>query len=680
MRLNFAETLREERTSLPNPIGYGFDREVWHQAYLAQRDGSPVDHNVYLLGLILAEQTERVLASIDELASHLHFRKIDELTSFFSRRINRIQLSVFHSFENALEGIDAISSERLREMRCFTDAAGNSHALQVPMEAVVDAICSALKLLGRKGGIGRLRAEEQESDALEDALNGLMDLAQHSLSIQRVWNSVVWWQSAVAVAQDCRSYAVDEGSSDLAMRSTVDLARRPALMARSIKEFMDGDPVSFSNSVLVPYVRLRDGYLTVESVPAFVVPDDERKILLDTRRSHGILQDATLSGFIEQIHPQVGLSIMEIMLIWGELAAIAGQLHKLALPLDIVKDKIDLSTIVESRFPRNEIIKAVKECVVLSTDKVKECIDFLCFTPSKALTLWDKPLLSAGDDVVLLWWPLQGVHHARVLSAWAKNNAKLKPTFDRKGAANENILAEAMRGAIAKSVHRHRMRFIGSSLHPRHKPDEEIDILIVIDDTAFVIEVASIPSPAEAYEFYETEKRLDQKAGQCRAQCAALKQDLDQIAEWANDDGYRGRVTKVFSLVIANSYLRDGVYSDDVCYCHWDTLINIIADSMYFGMTRGVEEFTLKAPIQVDPQGCVADGVIAALRRSPKAEFFARCVVPVEYRIKGFDDTDVEGYYQAMEMDIPPQEMLEKRLRECSFSATLEETNASGLD
>lgn len=680
MRLNFAETLREERTSLPNPTGYGFDRDVWHQAYLAQRDGSPTDHHVYLLGLVLAYQTERVQGSINHLASNLHFRRLDELAQFFSTRINEVQVRVLHSFEKALEGVEAISRERMREMRCFTDEAGNSHALQVPMEAIVDAIGNALKLLGRTGGLGKLGAEQQEGIPLDGALNQLLALAQHSLSIQRAWNSVVWWGAAVAVAPDGQSYVVDECGSDLVLRATVDLARRPALMARAIESFQGANPDTPDNNVFVPYVRLYDGRLTVQALPAFLVPEDERKLLLEARRSHGLLQDATLGNFVQEIHPQVGLHISEIMVIWGELATIAGQLHALAQPLDIVKDKSSLSTIVESRFPREEIIRAIKECVVLSSDKVKECIDFLCFTPSKGATLWDKPLLSAGDDVMLLWWPLQGAHHARLLSAWAKNHKKLAIAFDSKGPANEAILAEAIRSAITKSPHQSHMRFIGTALNPRHKPDEDIDLLIVIDDTAFVIETASIPSPAEAYEFHATETRLDKKAGQCRKQCAALKHDLNQIAEWANDDGLRGKVTRVFGLVITNSYLRDGLYSDDICYCHWDTLINVISGGMYFGLTRGLEEFTLKAPIQLGPHGSVVHGVIAALLKSPKAEFFARCIVPVDYLLKGFDDTDVEGYYRAVEMDFPPQEMLEKRLRECSFAATLEEVDNPQFD
>ncbi|NBV17635.1 MAG: hypothetical protein EBS11_13865 [Janthinobacterium sp.] len=548
------------------------------------------------------------------------------------------------------------------------------------MEAIVDAIGSALKLLGRTGGLGNLGGERREEFPLDDTMNQLMALAQHSLSIQRVWNSVVWWRAAVVVTPDGRSYVVDERDSDLVSRATVDLARRPALMARAFENSQGANSVTPNNNVLIPYIRLCDGRLTLQALPAFLVPEEEREVLLEARRSHGILQDATLGNFIQEIHPQVGLCVSEIMVIWGELATIAGQLHTLAQSLDILADKKKLSMIVASRISKHELINTLRECVVLSSDKLRECIDFLCFTSAKGVTLWDKPLLSAGDDVMLLWWPLQGVHHARLLSAWAKNHKKLAIAFDSKGPANEAILAEAIRSAIVKSLHQSHMHFVGMALSPRHKPDEDIDLLIVIDDTAFVIETASIPSPAEAYEFHETEARLEKKAGQCRKQCIALKHDLNQIAEWANDESLRGKVTRVFGLVVTNSYLRDGLYSDDICYCHWDTLINVISGAMYFGLTRGVEDFTLMAPIQIGSHGNVADGVIAALRKSPKAEFFARCIVSVDYRVKGFDDTDVEGYYRALEMDFPPQEMLEKRLRECSFAATLEEVDRPQFD
>lgn len=672
MKLNFVETIRQP-ASLPSPVSYGFDKHIWDQAYLAQRDGSHADHHVYLLGHVLAHQITRVQGSVDQLASGLHFRSIEQLTGFFSARINEVQLKVFASFEKALDGVDVISAERVREMRCFIDAAGNSHALQVPMEAIVDASGNALKLLGRTGGLGNLTAEQPERIGIEHSLNHLMDLAQHSLSIQRVWNSVVWWGARVVVAPDCGSYRVDEKGNDLALRATIDLARRPALLTRAMENFKSDGTGASDDNILVPHVRLCDGRLTVQAVPARVLPDDQRKRLLDARQSQGILQDAALGSFVRESHPQVGLTVAEIMVIWGELAAIAGQICAMAQLMDPVKDKSKMAVLVESRLPRMEIIEAIKQCVVLSSDRAKECIDFLSFTPSKSATLWDKPLLAAGDDVLLLWWPLQGVHHARVLSAWARTHRKLKIAFDTKGPANEEILEQALRSAIETSPHGERMRFIGSGLHPRHKADEEIDLLILVDDTAFVIETASIPSPAEAYEFYEMEKRLDDKAGQCRAQCAALKHDLDQIAEWAEDDSLKGSVRRVFGLVVTNSYLRDGLYKGDICFCHWDTLINVIWGGMHFGLTRGLEPFVLKAPIQASSQGSVIDSFIASLQKSPKAEFFERCVVPVEYRVKGFDETDVEGYYRALEIDIPPQELLETKLRECSFGATLEE-------
>ncbi|WP_157201761.1 hypothetical protein [Massilia sp. Root335] len=675
MRLSFIETIRQKPKSIPNPTGYGFDKNVWQQAYEAQRDGSPDDHNVYLLGLMLAHQTGRVHASVERLSENLHFRTIEDLSQFFSERINQVQLQVFQSLEKAMEGVKLIASERVREMRCFTDAAGNSHAIQPPMEAVVDAIGTALKLLGRAGGLGKLESAQRAGMTIEDVLGNLMDLAQHSLSIKRVWDSVIWWRTAVVVAHDCRSYFVDELASDLAVRATVDLARRPALMARSIDSFQRENPETFDNNVFVPYVRLLEGRLLVQPLPAFLVPEEERKLVLETRYSHGILQDASLGTFIREMHPQVGLHIREIMVIWGELSTMAAQIYQLARPLDIVKDKNELSVLVESRLSRDQIIATIKQCVALSADRVKECLDFLSFTPSKSAALWDNPLLPAGDDVLLLWWPLQGAHQARLLNAWSKSHEVLTVAFKKKGPANESLLAEAIRDAIAKSPHRDRMKFIGTSLHPRQKPDEEIDLLVVIDDTAFVIETASLPSPAEAYEFFDIEDRLQKKSKQCRKQCAALKQDLSQIAEWADDDSLRERVTKVFGLVVTNSYLREGLYDDDICYCHRDTLYNVISGGIHFGVTRGLEEYTLKMPIQVGPEGSVVDGIISTLRKSPKAELFARCIVPVDFRVTGFDDTDVEGYYRAVEIDIPEHDMLENRLRECSFAALLEESS-----
>ncbi|GGY69203.1 hypothetical protein [Pseudoduganella albidiflava] len=642
---------------------------------MAQRDGSSEDHNIYLLGIVFGIQSKLVRASVDRCAEKIHFRSLSELSRYLSTRVNGVQLSVFKSLSNALSGVDVISGERIREMRCFTDAAGNSYALQSTIEAVVDAITSMLKLLGRTGGLGTLERNRSEEGLLEDVLNNLMDLAQHSLSIQRVWNSVIWWRAGVAVAHDMSSYIVDEKNSDLVVRATIDLARRPALMARAIDNFQRANPLTPENNVFAPYVRLREGRLTVQALPAFLMPEKEREMVFQIRRSSGLLQDATLDRFVRETHPEVGLYISEMLIIWAELSVMASQLYSLAMPLDENTDKTVLSIILESRLLRDQVIETIKRCVALSNDRVKQCIEFFCFTPTKAATLWDKPLLPAGDELVLLWWPLQGTHHARLLNSWAKNNDKLKIAFDTKGTANEELLANALRNAVRKNPYHKHMRFIGTGLHPRQKIDDEVDILIVIDDTAFVIETASLPSPAEAYEFCEIEKRLDKKTKQCRAQCAALMRDLGQISEWANDDSFRYSVTKVFGLVATNSYLRDGLYQGDICHCHWDTLINVIHGGVHFEVTRGIEEHILRAPIQVGPHGSVASGVIAALRHSPKTEFFARCIVPVDYWVKAFDDSDIEGFYRAVELEFPEQGMLEQRLRECSFAPTLEEVH-----
>ncbi|MFZ6845850.1 hypothetical protein [Undibacterium sp. RuTC16W] len=236
------------------------------------------------------------------------------------------------------------------------------------------------------------------------------------------------------------------------------------------------------------------------------------------------------------------------------------------------------------------------------------------------------------------------------------------------------MMEEELRAAIERSPYRDHIRFVGSCLRPRLKPDEEIDLLILVGDTAFVIETATIPSPAEAYEFLETEKRLNQKAGQCRDQCTILRQDLAQIDEWLEDRDPTNPVTQVAGLVITNSYLRDGNYVGDICHCHWETLINIISyGGMHFGVLRNNQEFILKAEIKNVADETIADSILNALRRSPKAEFYAASLTCADMHIKGYDQTDQEGIYRAWKMEFPSPHDLEERLKNCSFGALLVE-------
>ncbi|ELX09006.1 hypothetical protein Jab_2c10650 [Janthinobacterium sp. HH01] len=680
MKKNFFTTLRDVPPTLADPTTNGFDPFVWQEAFQLLRDGSPQDDSVYLLGHALGQQWKRVQDSANYLAAQIDFRSLDELTPHFSRRINDIQRMAFDSWGKAMEEVDTITAEQTREMRCFIDAAGNAHSIQTPMEAVVDGIGGVFRLLGNAGDLSQLKPDQDKRMGFDDALLNLMGLAQHRLSIQRVWHSALWYRSSVEVHPPTLQYGIDESDSDLARRATVDLTRRQSFMARSFSR----QPVPQEgglDDMMVPRVMLESGSLKVRAVPGFMIPAEERAALMAKRSSGGILQDPALGDFIALTHPLVGLTIAEMMLIWGELALMAHQLHTLAQPLDVEKDGKHLSVILEGSLKRDEVIKALRQCVVLSQDRVAECVDFLCFKPVRNTSLWDRPLLAAGDRVCLLWWPLLGVHHARLLTAWSKTHASLAKSFRLKGTQNEKQMVESMRAAIARGPYSGQVQLIGASLHPRCKPDEEIDMLLVVGDTAFVIETASIPSPAEAYEFYETEKRLEQKADQCRTQCAVLRQDLTQIDDWRADGGEGPAVTKVFGLVITNSYLRDGNYADDICYCHWETLINIIGyGGMYFGLLRGKEEVTLQAPVEAREGEQIADVLIAALKKSPKAEFYARCLTQVVLHVKGYDHTDWEGIYRAWDIEIPVPDELEARLRLCSFGATLRETELPDFD
>lgn len=680
MKKNFSRTLRDEPRKLAGPTTYGFDPNVWQEAFQLLRDGSPQDDGMYLLGQALGRQSKRVQDSVDYLAAQIGFRELDELSPHFSRRINDVQRMAFDSWGKMVQEADTITSEQMREMRCFIDAAGNAHSVQTPMEAVVDGIGGVLRLLGRSGGLGQLEPGQQDRIGINDAMINLMGLAQHSLSIQRVWQSALWYQSSVEVHPPSQQYGIDEANSDLARRATVDLSRRQAFMARSFNREAPL-PEEGADDIMVPQVTLESGSLRVRAVPGFMMPAEARVRLMAMRRASGILQDPALVDFVELTHPLVGLTIAEMMLIWGELALMAQQLFDLAQPLDVAKDGKHLRIILEGRLKRDDVVKSLRQCVVLSQDRVAQCVDFLCFNPARGATLWDRPILSAGDSVCLLWWPLLGVHHARLLSAWAKTHDELGKAFGRKGVRNEQQLCEVMRAAIARSPYRGQLEFIGAGLHPRCKPDEEIDMLLVVGDTAFVIETASIPSPAEAYEFYETEKRLEQKAAQCRTQCAVLRRDLTQIDDWRADGGSGPAVTKVFGLVITNSYLRDGNYADDICYCHWETLINIVGyGGMYFGLLRDKKDVTLQAPIETTQGKELADTLIAALRKSPKAEFYARCLTQVILHVKGYDDTDWEGIYRAWDIEIPAPDALEAHLKQCSFGPTLREAQAPSFD
>lgn len=467
---------------------------------------------------------------------------------------------------------------------------------------------------------------------------------------------------------------IDETKSDLARRLTIDLSRRSILMERGFQRFESLEIFSDSSNVSIPQISIEGGRLTVRAVPALSIPKKEREPLIKARRTHRLLQDGVLRDFVETVHPSVGLKISAMLLIWGELALMAQQLLILAQSLDPEKDKATLTTVLDSQLQLSDIVAAINNCAVLPREKVAECLDFLCFRPTREATLWGHPILPMGKEICLLWWPLIGVHHARTLSAWAKMNKSLRKSFKLKGNVNERMMKEEMLAAIERGPYREHIRYVGSRLRPRLKPDEEIDLLILVENTAFVIETAAIQSPAEAYEFLEAEKRLDDKEDQCRDQCTILRQDLTQINDWLKGSAPTHTVTQVVGLVITNSYLRDGNFPGDITHCNWDTLLNIISfGGMLFGVQRNCQEFTLKAEIKPRTGESVAESILNALKKSPKAEFYASSLTYADMHINKYDRTDQVGIYRKWNMEFPSPNDLEDRLNNCSFGASLVE-------
>lgn len=677
-RENFSTMLREQPKRLPDPTKYGFDPEVWREGFTALNDGNPEDVSLFCLGLVFGQKCQRVANSVKDVSSKTKRHELSELAPLFSRRANDVMRMACESHARALEDVDFISQEQIREMKCFVDSAGNLNSVQVSMEAVVDAIANALKTLKRNEGFGDLVLDENNYTNIEDSMPNLLNLFLYDLSLKRMWHSAVWLHSQVQVDPHSGEYMIDETKSDFARRFAIDLSRRPILMEKSFKEFESLGAISNSSGVLMPQVTLEDDRLTVRAVPAFNIPKEERDSLFMARHAHGILQEGILRDFVETEHPSVKLKISKMLVIWGELALIAQQLHSLAQTLNSEDDKVTLTTVLNSQLRLSDIVAVLKSCVVLSRERVAECIDFLCFQPTREATLWEHPILATGDNICLFWWPLIGVYHARALSAWARMHKSLSESFESKGRLNEKMMEEELLAAIETGPYKEHIKYVGSGLNPRLKPDEEIDFLILVGDTACVIETAAIQSPAEAYEFRLAEKRLDKKADQCTKQCAVLRQDLTQIDEWQDNRLPTCTVTKVVGLVVTNSYLRDGNYPGDITHCHWDTLLNIISNGgMFFGVRRNSQELTLKAEIKPMTGESIADSILNALKKSPKAEFYASSLTYADMYINGYDRTDPEGIYRKWSMEFPSPNNLEERLKNCSFGASLVEVDDS---
>lgn len=678
--MRFASAIRKRRPEVAPPTSYGFRLDAWENAFRVLNDGTEEDRALFILGCLTDHQQGRIKSSMNELGSKIRHRTFSDMSSLFVAEVNQIQLKVFAPWVEILKQDGPVTVDALRVTPCFVDAAANKHAPQSAMEATIDAVGGALTRIWHQKGFGTIEAQADDKVSSDIILAHLLSLAQRWAAIGRIWDAAIWYEASCQVDLHTGAYFVNEGPSDLARRATIDVVRRPALLARDFGDDTQEAKREVMNSVLIPMLCTDATRITV--APVARLPEPLRSMMKSYLVSSASLQELTLIPFLDEMHPSVGIKIVDMLRVWNHLGAIALQFQEAAEQEaqrqneggpSLATDS--MSSLLGSSVGRENLLEVLSCTLALSHDDVDRCLDFLTFEPAKNRSLWDRPLLSVGNGFSLMWWPLLGIHHARVLSQWAKSAESLEKAFESKGDFNEKILHRALESAIRKGPFRNDARVVGVNLRPDAKPDEEIDLIFVLGDTLFVVETASVPHPAEPFEYWEMEGRLEKKATQCKVRCKILRENPKQIIDWLQRKEVRTPISRVVGLVVTNSYLRDGTFPSEVVFIHWDTLLSILTSGgILFGLMRSDgEQFTLKASCHDGADSAHDEALIAALRCSPKAEFYARATNLAEFRVPRFDRTDVQGLYRSWRYTVPPTDELELYLRACSFGSNLQE-------
>lgn len=489
---------------------------------------------------------------------------------------------------------------------------------------------------------------------------------------------MLWLDASVHVDPMNKEYLVNAESSNLSKRMAVDLTRRPAFQSRDFLEQREKSlRFGASGRPVLVLEEASNGPTRVKVQRLGDLPDELQAMMRAHLASASHIQEHSLLSFGRELHPELGVTVQELKDIWHCLTGLSLQSYwrEDAIRRSLHDAGLNSQTSLPSCFDELILITGISKVVDLPEATIRRCIDFLTFSAMRSTTLWDRPILRGDEGLVLIWWSQTGMNDARVIAQWAKSSKDLSKKIKDKGKFNEQFLVAALQVSLKNGPFRNHAHFIGQNLEPKANPDLEIDLLLLVEQTLFVIEAVSVQHPADPFEFWELEKRLDEKAKQCRDRVEFLDKHPDQIQLWLQERGISTSVTFVVSVVVGNTYLRDGIFPSDIDYVHFDTLLSAIGEGGFlFGVMRdGAKEVTLKAPTSPTSKIGAADALLRAIRRSPKSEYYDRAMALTKFKIPPADRSDVSGIFIGWSHEIAPQQELEEFLRSCSFGSELEE-------
>ena len=384
-----------------------------------------------------------------------------------------------------------------------------------------------------------------------------------------------------------------------------------------------------------------------------------------------ILEDNTAGLLNEKLGTLKDLTLRQVLDAWLQLGCLAGQsmMQARALP----PASADAVGHLASAIPANDLKHALQSLLKVNEPQASALLDFFTFDGTHIeQSLWQRPLLRHAAGLLLAWTPLLTSHPMRLLSSWSRETANLEVEHAKRGRVFET---EVVQGMLAAALHGElttKHFVLGPGIKIPDPRIGDIDALLVLDDTAFVLECRSLMHPATDHEFWDAINALRNKTTQAIRKRDYLRTNplvlSSLIAKSPFASGNR-KINRVVALVVSNSFLLEGVNDAEPYFTHVDTLFNTLlcGGALFADIGPDGQEVELQVNF-FDSNTKPADALIRAISRPPKAEYYRQCLTVLDAPIPAIDETEPFGMFRQWTFTPPQPGTLGPLLQRCSFA------------
>ena len=684
--MRFVQVLRERglgRTDrsvsgIPLPPGRKFTPEEWTAAYEAFGDGSAEDRNAFEAGLFLWERMERVRDELLKMGQYIAtFPGSDRVTGLCGF-MNAFQKRPGNADHQHQEGMELAIEHALTD-RALGEFPGDRYTVAEALQGMIDGAKLPLRHAIAGVRLGVPTPIEPLIDH-ERALFNEMALGRIYESFESAWQGVQW--SGARLHRRGLEYLFDETGDLRSVESRLDVFRRTQRFTRDSDEMA---PIVERRTNSAKRVPVPEGISLTACRIADLAPEVRHHVSA-VQNQRATTTALEIEPFERVIHPRFEIPISKVIDVWSHLAVIASCCLWQARerPADTVQPGLPFSADAR-RFSKAHLAEVIAQCAELDDRRVAQVLDRFTFSlgpdGGKQDELWDRPLVPSGDDLILVWHPLMACEYTRLIARLASEAPQLRDAHATKGHHFEERVVEVLQLAAARSpaqVRQH-VQVLQARIVPDDKPVGDVDAVLIVGDTAFVLECRTLKNAATPYEYWDVANDLNDKESKALRKRDYLRNNQGWLEATAARQGItlKHPIKRYVAVVVSNSYMFEGCRDVEPYYVQVDTLLNaILTGGPRFGdVIEGKE-----VEYMVDYFGSFADPAEAMLRAvaSPaKAEMYRLCIQPGKFPIPGVAEGDHYGAVRQWVLNFPKLGHIRSLLDQCSFAPMLKQVPLS---